>query len=102
MDNKNCNFQEKINIDELAELSHIALSAEEKQRISIEIREFMEFAKCLDGYTVSESALAGITLGSLRDDVCAPSEYAQSITDSSKNFADGLFTLPRTVKEEQE
>ena len=101
MNNKNVKLQEKINIDELAELSHIALSGDEKQRMEREICEFVEFAKCLDGYAPIDDAVGGITFASLRDDVAAPSEYAQSITGASGNFENGLFVLPKVVKEEQ-
>lgn len=101
MNNKNSKFQEKINIDELAELSHLALTNEEKQRMEREICEFVEFARCLDSYAPNDDTQGGITLASLRDDVAAPSEYAQSITDASGNFENGLFVLPKVVKEEQ-
>ena len=102
MNYKNEILQKKINIDELAELAHIALSAEDKQSMSAEMWDFVEFASCLAKYSAVANDQKSITLDSLRDDVAISSGCAGNITSSCQNFSDGLFCVPRTVKEDEE
>lgn len=101
MNCQNERLRKKINIDELAELAHISLSEDEKRRMSEEMLDFVEFASCLARYLEPMDDRRSISLDSLREDVSTPSEYAELITRSSRNFADGLFCVPRTVKEDE-
>ena len=99
MNYKNEILQKKINIDELAELTHIHLSDEDKRSMSAEMWDFVEFASCLAKYSELEEDQNVISLDSLREDFATPSVYAENITSSCRNFSDGLFCVPRTVKE---
>jgi aspartyl/glutamyl-tRNA(Asn/Gln) amidotransferase C subunit len=101
MNYQNERLRKKINIDELAELARISLSEDEKRRMSEEMLDFVEFASCLARYPEPMDDRRSISLDSLREDVSTPSEYAELITRSSRNFADGLFCVPRTVKEDE-
>ena len=100
MNNKNSKLYENINIDELAKLAGIALSDEEKQRIAADIYDFVEFSECLSCYSESGSHRDCISIDALRDDVAIPSVCAQSITESSQRFTDGLFFVPRAIGKE--
>ena len=102
MNYQNERLRKKINIDELAELAHISLSEDDKRRMSEEMLDFVEYASCLAKYSEREDDPRSISFDSLREDVATPSECAGSITSSCQNFADGLFCVPRTVKEGEE
>ena len=103
MNDQNFKLNENIDINELADMAHIALTEQEKQQIEKEICDFVAFAACLEGYseTSTEEDQAEITLGELREDVAAPSEDHESITALSKCFEDGLFYVPRAVKSKE-
>ena len=100
MNYQNERLRRKINIDELAELAHISLSEDEKRRMSEEMLDFVEFASCLAAYSERVEDDKCVSFDSLREDVATPSECASDITSSCQNFSDGLFCVPRTVKED--
>lgn len=98
MDNKNRDIQKNIDIDELAAVSRVALSAEERLSIEADICEFLALADCLHNYPAEDEAEGAILLSELREDVAAGSELAADITRSAPNFEGGFFCAPRSVE----
>lgn len=102
MDQKNYKLQENLNIDELAEIAHIALSQQEKQRIEGEIREFIEFSTCMEDSLQPFECGEGISPDALRDDVAVFETSPERITALSGSFVDGFYRVSRTVGAEKE
>ena len=87
-------------ISYLEELSALALSEEEKRRLTGDMDEilgYMARLSELDTQDISAYSIAACDVGALREDVIAPSLPREKLLQNAHKSANGMFAAPRTV-----
>lgn len=89
------------NLDQLAALACLELSAEEKEGLTADMEAIVAFAAglpAIDGDLMDEQE--ALDVSELREDACAPCLPREAVLAPAHTKRDGYITVPRVWKEE--
>ena len=89
------------NLDQLAALACLELSAEEKEGLTADMEAIVAFAAglpAIDGDLVDGQT--ALDVSELREDVCLPCLSREEVLAPAHTKRDGYITVPRVWKEE--
>jgi aspartyl/glutamyl-tRNA(Asn/Gln) amidotransferase C subunit len=92
----------QFDLDQLAKLSCLEITAEERERLIKDMEAIAAFAAGLPSADdVSFDVEDALDVSSLRQDVCADCLEREALLASAHSKRDGYITVPRVWKEER-
>lgn len=93
-------YEKNIDTEAVAKLARLELSAEERQRLEREMREFADFAACLSRFSGDadlDGALSLDECGAREDEARSSEVRPDELLSLSASESNGYITVPITV-----